>query len=132
MVFSAYRLLLYPTQATNIPLQPLLQDSGLLGMPLATGHFATGENFLDQICFLGCSPDIVLTPCANQAFCYVQLPTDNTPTTFHPIRKPPLILPQWAVIGNIHEAEAIPHADLLGRLETATACRWKHTYLRPV
>jgi hypothetical protein len=131
MQLSAYRLLLYPLQATNAEISPTLKTCGLLGTPLAEGIFATGEAFLDHLCFLGCSPHIELEPCVDRAFCYVQLPTDNTEITFQPIRKPLLHLRQWLVIGNVHEAEAVPDATLLSLLETATACRWKFAYLKP-
>ncbi|MDX9987005.1 hypothetical protein [Thiothrix unzii] len=131
MQLSAYRLLLYPLQPTEAAILPTLQTCGLLGAPLAVGVFATGETFLDHLCFLGCSPHLELEPCTDRAFCYVQLPADNTETTFQPIRKPALNLKQWLVIGNVHEAEAVPDAALLSLLETATACRWKFAYLKP-
>ncbi len=131
MQLSAYRLLLYPVQDSHAPLQPVLDRQGMLGKELAAGVFSVGETFLEHICFLGCSPDIELEPQTAKAFCYVQLPVMDEGQDFQPIRKPALHLHQWVVIGNIHEAEAVPDATLLEALETASGCRWKFAYLKP-
>ncbi|MDD5391630.1 MAG: hypothetical protein PHE17_01290 [Thiothrix sp.] len=131
MQLSAYRLLLYPLQETGVSVTPVLQTLGVLGAPLAAGVFATGEHFLDHLCFLGCSPDIELEPQDNKPFCYIRVPMDGEITIFQPIRKPVLHLQQWVVVGNIHEAEAVPDAALLTALETASGCRWKFAYLKP-
>jgi hypothetical protein len=131
MQLSGYRLVLYPVQASTADVRPVLQALALLGASLAEGIFATGEQFLDHVCFLGCSPDIELEAQTDKPFCYIRLPTTGETVTFQPIRKPPLCLQQWVVVGNIHEAEAIPDAALLTALETASACRWKFAYLQP-
>lgn len=131
MQLSAYRLLLYPAQESCIDIQPVLEQYGMLGKQLTAGVFSVGEQFLDRICFLGCSPDIGLEPLANKAFCYIQLPAEGKSTTFRPIRKPELRLHQWIIIGNIHESEAIPDTALLHALEATSGHRWKFAFLKP-
>lgn len=131
MELSAYRLLLYPVLDNMADIQPTLEQQGILGKQLAENLFSAGERFLDHICFLGCSPDIELEPQADKAFCYVQLPSAVEMAIFQPIRKPILQLHQWVVIGNIHEAEAVPDTALLDALETVSGCRWKFAYLKP-
>jgi len=105
-----------------------VQAVGLLGAELAAGTFAVGEQFLSLICFLGCSPDIELSPHAGKPFCYVQLPSNDEPVVFQPIRKPARPLRCWVAIGNIYESEAIPDAALLQALETASGGAWKFAY----
>ncbi|MBU0653799.1 MAG: hypothetical protein KJ914_01570 [Gammaproteobacteria bacterium] len=131
MQFSAYALLLYPVSETSVPLLPLLQAQAFVGAELEAGIYASGAQFLQHICFLGCSPDIELEPHASKPFCYVRLPVDDAITLFQPIRKPLLQLRRWVMVGNVHEAEAVPDAALLSALETASACRWKFAYLKP-
>jgi hypothetical protein len=131
MQLSAYRLLLYPVQDCDTAIRPVLDKQGMLGNELGGGVFSAGENFLDHICFLGCSPDIELEPQTGKAFCYVQLPVGDELITFQPVRKPLLPLRHWVIVGNIHESEAIPDAALLDALETASGCRWKFAYLKP-
>lgn len=131
MQLSAYALLLYPVSETDLDLFPVLQAQEFVGDALENGVYAVGEQFLQQICFLGCSPDIELEPHADKAFCYVRIPVGNETTEFQPIRKPQLKLRQWVMVGNVHEAEAVPDAELLNALESASGCRWKFAYLKP-
>lgn len=133
MQFSSHHLVLFPTQ-TNTPdnraLAACLSDLGLLGEALGNGCFSVGEEFLSLVCFLGCSPDIALEPQSGKAFCYIQLPEGSAVESIQLIRKPLLQVASWVVIGNIHEAEAVPDAALLDRLEAASGCRWKFGYRR--
>ena len=55
---------------------------------------------------------------------------DSTPVVFNLIRKPVLSTSTWVIIGNIHEAEAVPDAALLNALEAASGCHWKYAYWR--
>ncbi|QLQ33783.1 MAG: hypothetical protein HZT40_21650 [Candidatus Thiothrix singaporensis] len=118
--------------ATTSPehLRACLQAVGLLGEPLGEGRYAVGEAFLSLVCFLGCSPDIELTPQADKPFCYVQLPQTAEAVTLELIRKPPVSTASWVLVGNVHEAEAVPDAALLDALESASGCRWKYAYRR--
>ncbi|MBJ6610708.1 MAG: hypothetical protein JG718_10145 [Candidatus Thiothrix moscowensis] len=131
MPYSAYCLLLYPQAETAGSVVPALQAAGMLGAMLDEGVFAVGEQFLQHICFLGCSPDIELEPHPVNPFCYVRVPVDDAEMAFRPIRKPLLRVRQWVLIGNVHEAEAVPDAALLDVLAAASGCRWKFAYLKP-
>ena len=131
MQLSAYALLLYPVRETGLEVLPVLQAQALIGGVLTDGVYAVGEQFLQQICFLGCSPDIELEPHNSKPFCYVRVPIGEAITEFQPIRKPLLRLRQWVMVGNVHEAEAVPDAELLNALESASGCRWKFAYLKP-
>ncbi len=134
MQYSAHQLVLFPVAVADTPasmsLEPCLQTLGLLGESLGAGRFAVGEAFLSLVCFLGCSPDIELVPQEGKPFCYIQLPCNATLVDFHLIRKPLVQVREWVIIGNIHEAEAVPDAALLSALEAASGCRWKYAYRR--
>ncbi len=134
MQYSAHQLVLFPVAVTDTPtvvsLEPCLQTLGLLGEGLGDGRFAVGEAFLSLVCFLGCSPDIELVPQAGKPFCYIQLPSSTALVDFHLIRKPLVQAREWVIIGNIHEAEAVPDAALLSALDAATGGRWKYAYRR--
>lgn len=111
-------------------LEQCLRQVGLLGASLGEGRYAVGEAFLSLVCFLGCSPDIELEPQTGKAFCYLQLPCSSEAEIFQLIRKPAIHTATWVIIGNIHEAEAVPDAALLSVLEAASGCRWKYAYRR--
>jgi hypothetical protein len=133
MQFSTHHLVLFPTRTVppdNNALLHCLSDLGLLGESLGGGRYRVGESFLSLVCFLGCSPDIELEPQANKPFCYIQLPEGAALENIQLIRKPLLSVANWVVIGNIHEAEAVPDSALLDRLEAASGCRWKFGYRR--
>lgn len=134
MQFSCYQLVLFPAQ-TDIrvesgQLEARLRALGLLGAALGEGRYATGDAFLTLVCFLGCSPDIELEPQADKPFCYLQLPLTAETVDFQLTRKPAVSRANWVIIGNIHEAEAVPDAALLDALEAASGCRWKYAYRR--
>jgi hypothetical protein len=135
MQYSHHQLVLFPVQADSaaiaaMQLERCLRGVNLLGEALGGGRYAVGEAFLSLLCFLGCSPDIELTPHADKPFCYVQLPQDDALVEFNCIRKPLIKVGTWVIIGNIHEAEAVPDAALLSALEAASGCRWKYAYRR--
>lgn len=132
MQFSPYQMVLYPSKAVTLEpshLHAALQALGLLGDGLGNGRYATGDAFLSLVCFLGCSPDIVLHPHPDQPFCYIALPEEPEPYTFTFSRKPAIITPAWVIIGNIHEAEAVPDTALLETLQAVSGCTWKVGYL---
>ncbi|WML89420.1 hypothetical protein RCF98_10600 [Thiothrix lacustris] len=133
MQYSRHQLVLFPTSSETTPLTPsalhtCLRKLGLLGETLGKGYYTTGKDFLSLLCFLGCSPDIELKPHPDKVFCYVQLPENETALDLHLIRKPTLNVTNWVIIGNIHEAEAVPDATLLSALEAASGERWKYAY----
>ncbi len=89
---STGKLILYPGNTTSSP--PLvtsviesLQQVGLIGQSLDNGQnsFLAGENFLQLITFMGCSPDVCLTPHshAERDFCHL--------TILGPLPEPQLI-----------------------------------------
>jgi hypothetical protein len=71
----AYKLMLFPADPLCPPvnckqLAEELQAIGLIGVPVALAgevFYPTGENFLQLISFLGCSPMIELDPPADRA-----------------------------------------------------------------
>ena len=80
---SHHRLVVYARDPTFAPLpaghlQQHLFDTGLLGAPLAgkQDRYLTGPDFLRQIIFLGCAPNITLDPGENpdDEFCHIRLP----------------------------------------------------------
>jgi hypothetical protein len=72
---TAYKLLLHPDDPDRTPpgaetLAAGLQELGFIGAPVALAHgvfYPTGENFLQLLTFLGCSPAIELDPPADPA-----------------------------------------------------------------
>lgn len=130
MRFSPHQLVLYPAQAAadTLDLKQCLHDIGLIGTVLGDGYYATGAQFLSLLCFLGCSPDIELDPHPSKPFCYVQLPQTPDMVTFTFKRKPTIHTAAWVVIGNIHEAEAVPDTALLEVLAAASGQPWKYAY----
>jgi len=89
---SIGKLILYPGNTKSSP--PLitaviksLQRVGLIGQPMDSdcNSFLAGDNFLQLISFMGCSPDICLTPKANTGsnFCHL--------TIRGPLPKPQLV-----------------------------------------
>lgn len=136
MQFSTYQLVLFTTATTPdaLPMAELqkgLQDLGLLGADLGAGYYACGEQFLSLLCFLGCSPHIELEPREQGSFCYVQLPQQDTAIQdLQLIRKAPQQCTTWLVIGDIHEAEAVPDTALLDHLEQLSGSRWRYGYRR--
>lgn len=130
MHFSPYQLVLYPARAGahTCDLAPCLRNIGLLGTALGDGYYTTGAQFLSLLCFLGCSPEIELDPHPSKPFCYVQLPQTPDMVTFTFKRKPAVHTATWVVLGNIHEAEAVPDAALLKALAAASGQPWKYAY----
>ena len=79
------RLVIHPKLPTDCPCHvqdviDALSDIGLVGSPDQAEHrFLVGEEFLNLITFLGCSPSITLSPTEGDQYCYVQInPVSDT------------------------------------------------------
>ena len=60
------------TQVDYKQLQGLLTDIQFINSePYKENHFLPGDNFLSQITFLGCSPNINLIPTEGESHCYI-------------------------------------------------------------
>lgn len=79
---SIGKLILYPGNTASPPpaIKPLIQTLhklGLIGQPMDsdTNSFLAGDSFLQLISFVGCSPDICLTPQTNTGsdFCHLTI-----------------------------------------------------------
>lgn len=74
-------LVIYPTDPNWTPDGPealikVLQETGLAGKSLNKNKFLVGENFLDHISFMGCSPSIKLENENNDdKFTFIQVTT---------------------------------------------------------
>jgi hypothetical protein len=89
-VANLNRLLLYPLDPYHsvdpIPLLELLHQRQFVEAPLPIEYgeqsYQVGDRFFDAFLFLGCSPNIELTPSTDdpqQPFCYLQLESRVTP-----------------------------------------------------
>lgn len=70
------RLILYPQSLLDAPVNALntqqaLMEIGFITKAFKSNSFYAGDNFIDLIVFLGCSPDIQISPDENKAFCSV-------------------------------------------------------------
>lgn len=134
MQFSRHQLVLYSKQQVRVEpnaLQQYLTTIELLGVALTPHHYQVGSQFLNWIGFVGCSPNIVLQPIANQAFCYISLPT-TLPNFAQCSSKKLGNSDTWVIIGNIYPSEAIPDTALLQGLEAVSASPWSYTYCQGV
>jgi hypothetical protein len=74
------RLIIHPQSVFDVPAQistikQALRDTGLLADEFSKNMYYVGENFIQLITFLGCSPAIQLSPEANKPFCYIEFST---------------------------------------------------------
>lgn len=72
------RLIFHPVNAQNsVDRNQLIDCLIKLGFidsqPVQNNHYLAGEQFLTQITFLGCSPNINLTPTENEEHCYISI-----------------------------------------------------------
>jgi hypothetical protein len=76
-VDSEFKLYIYPSkpdyQVNLIALASLLKNIMLTGKKLSEKHYATGENFLSLLTFMGCSPNIELEPQDDKPYCYIEI-----------------------------------------------------------
>jgi hypothetical protein len=93
---TSHKLVLHPADPDYAPENPgtlrdALHELGLLGDRLADDSgelYFTGENFLELITFLGCSPVVNLGPgssveAGNEPFCQVRIGTVESVTRFY-------------------------------------------------
>ena len=73
---SASRLIFHPTNAQRSLNQDhildcLIELGFIQAKPFKDNHFLAGEQFLSQITFLGCAPNISLAPEETEEHCYI-------------------------------------------------------------
>ena len=61
-------------------LQTLIKLEFIESKPVFNGQYLAGEKFLSLLTFLGCSPNINLTPVDNETHCYITLITASAHT----------------------------------------------------
>ena len=57
----------------------LLKDLKLIDKKLSSKRYATGDDFLSLLTFMGCSPDIALEPQNDKPYCYVEINSLDLP-----------------------------------------------------
>jgi len=72
------RLIICPQSSSDAPVQvsvikQLLTDMGLLANEFEHNSYYAGEHFISLVIFLGCSPNIQLSPEDGDAFCYIKM-----------------------------------------------------------
>lgn len=86
MIEAHSYLYLYPKTPTyrvnHSTLIHTLTEHAFLGEALSSTRYAVGEQFLSYVTFLGCSPDIELSPQPDKAFCYIDIGS-NTHKDIH-------------------------------------------------
>lgn len=98
---SIGKLLLYPRDSVASPpeaeeLTRCLRALGLIGQPLGANptRFVAGEQFLQLISFVGCSPNVCLAPqdASAPGFCHLSIygPCDPAKLVFASACRPPL------------------------------------------
>jgi len=89
---SEHFLILHPadphTAPEREPLLARLRDCGLIGAPLAESdgaRFAPGDNFLELITFLGCSPVVALGApgSTGESFCHIGVAGSSSAPRFY-------------------------------------------------
>ncbi len=81
MWHAEFNLYLYPENPCAPEDHETLHDvllncefiGGKISSTNAKTRYQTGENFLSLLCFMGCSPNIELTPQDNKPYCYVEI-----------------------------------------------------------
>ena len=121
-------LLLHPAEPGWRPegpgqLRDCLRRIGLIGEPAPGGgpDYLAGPRFLQQVVFLGCSPNLRLAPDPadpEAAYCHVRLP----PAAAGAARRCPV------EIEGVHPHEAVPADSLLAALAALSSCDWRWSY----
>ena len=77
MWYSPYKLYLYPenTQVKIVPssIVETLGKLDLIDREIEINRYATGDNFVSLLTFMGCSPNIELEPQQDKPFCYIEI-----------------------------------------------------------
>ncbi|MDQ1363531.1 MAG: hypothetical protein QG652_1392 [Pseudomonadota bacterium] len=69
-----YKLILYPALADNLQMEVIitaLMNCGLISGKSIHDKYLAGDSFLNLLTFLGCSPDVCLTPQDDDKFCHI-------------------------------------------------------------
>jgi len=71
------RLIISPKSSSNIPaktadIKQALKEAGLTANEFRNNAYYAGNNFISLVSFLGCSPNIQLTPEDGENFCFVE------------------------------------------------------------
>jgi len=80
---AEFKLYLYPDNpdyqidVDRLTLQ--LKKDSLLGESLSSNRYATGDNFLSLLTFMGCSPNVELEPQDDKPYCYIEIESQNKP-----------------------------------------------------
>ncbi len=81
MWHSPYKLYLYPeNRKPSVDFSSILltlKDLDFIDSNIAERRYATGNNFISLLTFMGCSPNIELEPQADKPFCYIEINTDE-------------------------------------------------------
>jgi hypothetical protein len=80
---SEFKLYLYPEkpsyQANLAALRSLFAKLEFTGASLPHNRYATGNNFVSLLTFMGCSPDIELEPQDDKPYCYIEIESVKQP-----------------------------------------------------
>jgi len=80
---SEFKLYIYPDeinyQSDITALSALLNEIKVIGQELSKKRYATGDEFLSFLTFMGCSPNIELEPQNEKPFCYIEIDSFNKP-----------------------------------------------------
>ncbi len=81
MWHSEFKLYLYPDDP-NYQINPenihsLLQKLAFTGDLLSSNRYATGDNFVSLLTFMGCSPNIELEPQEDKPHCYIEIESNK-------------------------------------------------------
>lgn len=73
---SQYKLMLYPVLPTGSKPETgiiisVLKDCGLISGEKIHDHYLAGKSFLELLTFLGCAPNICLTPQESVKYCHI-------------------------------------------------------------
>lgn len=86
MYQAEHLLVLHPanpeTASTQDDLINLLKEIQFIDVEETPSRFQIGDKFLQQMTFLGCSPNIELAPNGDQAYVYVEIPATSSEITF--------------------------------------------------
>ena len=80
---AEFKLYLYPNNPTYSYQQDkivgFLKNLSFIDQHIAHNRYATGDHFLSHVTFMGCSPDIELTPQDNSPYCYIEFEQQDKP-----------------------------------------------------
>ncbi len=87
MFISPHILILHPARPDDTIAQKslisLLKQLAYIGETEKASRFQVGDRFLSHLCFLGCSPDIELSPQADdKPYCYIEIPPSTKQPEF--------------------------------------------------